>query len=114
GLKSFTYGTGVGYVNENSMISTHNVAFSVTAEVESDSAEGVIAAQGGGTSGWSLYVKGGLPTFHYNFFDVARYSIQSCTPLPKGKSTVRVELTPEVPGVGKPAAVKLLVNGEQV
>ncbi len=60
GLKSFTYGPGVGYINESSMMSTHNVPFSVTAEVEAESgtAEGVIAAQGGGTSGWSLYVEG--------------------------------------------------------
>jgi arylsulfatase len=116
GLKSFTYGPGVGYINENSTISTHNVPFSITAEVEagSGSADGVIAAIGGKTSGWSLYVKGGQPTFYYNFFDVAGYRVQSSTPLPKGKSTVRVEFTPEEPGYGKPAAVKLLVDGKQV
>jgi arylsulfatase len=116
GLKSFTYGPGVGYINESSMLNTHNVPFSVTAQVEagSGSPDGVIAAFGGGTSGWSLYVKDGRPTFYYNFFEVAGYRVESATRLPKGKSTVRVEFTPEAAGYGKPAAVKLLVDGAQV
>ncbi len=115
GLKSFTYGPGVGFIQESAAINTHNVAFSITAELEADSntADGVIAAEGGKTSGWSLYVKDGLPTFYYNFFEVAGYRAQSSTPLPKGKSTVRVEFTPEEKGFGKPAGVKLFVNGEQ-
>jgi arylsulfatase A-like enzyme len=116
GLKSFTYGTGVAYVNENATLSTHNVPFSITAEVDANSAaaDGVIAAIGGGTSGWSLYLKGGQPTFYYNFFEISGYRVQSTTPLPKGKSTVRVEFTPEEAGLGKPATVKLLIDGKQV
>jgi arylsulfatase len=116
GVTSFTYGPGVGYISESSFINTHNVPFSITAEVEAETgaAEGVIAAIGGGTSGWSLYVKDGRPTFYYNFFDVAGYRVQSSTQLPRGKSTVRVEITPEEAGYGKPAAVKLLIDGNQV
>ena len=116
GLKSFTYGTGVAYVNETATLSTHNVPFSITADVDADSAasDGVIAAIGGGTSGWSLYLKGGRPTFYYNFFEIAGYRVESPTALPKGKSTVRVEFTPEETGLGKPATVKLLINGKQV
>lgn len=116
GVKSFTYGPGVSYINENSFINTHNVAFSVTAEVDSatGTTDGVLAAVGGRTSGWSLYVKDGRPTFYYNFFEVAGYRVQSSVPLPQGKSTVRVELAPEEPGYGKPAAVKLFVDGKEV
>src|SRR6185503_16008392 len=72
-----------------------------------------ITAMGGKTSGWSLYLKDGKPTFYYNFFEVADYRAQSSTPLPKGKSTVRVEFTPEETGYGKPAGVKLFVNEKQ-
>jgi arylsulfatase len=116
GLTSLTYGPGVSYINESSFINTHNVPFSVTAEVEAntDAANGVIAAMGGGTSGWSLYVKEGLPTFYYNFFEVAGYRVQSSTRLAKGRNTVRVEVTPESAGYGKPATVKLLVDGKEV
>lgn len=116
GLKSFTYGAGVNYIQESAAINTHNVAFSVTAEIDagSDAADGVIAAMGGKTSGWSLYVKNGIPIFYYNFFAVAAYRAQSSTALPMGKSIVRVEFEPEEKGYGKPAGVKLLLNGAEV
>ena len=115
GLTSFTYGPGVGYISESATLNTHNVAFSVTAELEADDepANGVLAAIGGKTSGWSLYVKDGRPTFYYNFFEIAGYRAQSSTLLSKGKHTVRVEFNPEEKGYGKPAAVKLFVDGEQ-
>jgi arylsulfatase len=115
GLKSFTYGPGVGYINPNSAPNTHNVPFSIAAEIESSTgaSDGVIAAIGGKTAGWSLYVKDGRPVFYYNFFDVAGYRAQSSAPLPHGKSTVRVEFTPEEAGYGKPAAAKLFIDGKE-
>jgi len=115
GLKRFTYGPGVGYIQESAAINTHNVAFSITAQLEAGEipVNGVIAAMGGRTSGWSLYVKDGQPAFYYNFFEVAGYRAQSSSPLPKGKSAVRVEFTPEEKGYGKPATVKLFVDGKQ-
>ena len=73
----------------------------------------MLAAIGGVTSGWTLYVKNGKPAFDYNFFEVERYRTQSSEALPSGKSTVRVELTPVEPGPAKPATVKLFVNGKQ-
>jgi arylsulfatase A-like enzyme len=115
GLSSFTYGPGVAYIGPNDTISTNNVAFTINADLDagSGSEDGVLAAMGGKTAGWSLYVKDGRPTFYYNFFGVAGYRAQSSTPLPAGKSTVRVEFTPEEKGYGKPADVKLFVNGQQ-
>ena len=115
GLTSFTYGPGVAYIGPNSTLSTTNVPFEITADIDAvaGEADGVIAAIGGKTAGWSLYVKDGLPTFYYNFFEVAGYRAQSSTPLPQGKSTVRVEFTPEEKGYGKPAAVKLFMNGKE-
>src|SRR5262245_65848006 len=68
---------------------------------------------GGKTSGWSLYVRNGRPVFYYNFFSTAGYRAESLEPLPEGKSTVRVEFTPEENGYGKPAVARLLINGRQ-
>jgi arylsulfatase len=115
GLKKFSYGPGVSGISESAVLNTHGVPFSVTAEVEVGDAgsEGVLAAIGGITSGWSLYVKDGKPTFYYNFFEVDHARIQSSEALPKGKSTVRMELTPVEPGPGKPADVKLFINGKE-
>ncbi len=115
GLKTFTYGPGVTGLSESAVLDTHAVPFSVTADVEVGDAgsEGVLAAIGGITSGWSLYVKDGKPTFYYNFFEVDHARIQSSESLPKGKSSVRMEFTPVEPGPGKPADVKLFVDGKE-
>jgi hypothetical protein len=115
GLKKYTYGPGVSGISESAVLNTHGVPFSVTAEVEVGDAgsDGVLAAIGGITSDWSLYVKDGKPTFAYNFFEVDHARIQSSESLPKGKSTVRVEFSPVESGPGKPAAVKLFVNGQE-
>ena len=115
GLKSFSYGPGATNISEPATLNTHGVPFSVTAEIEADGdgAAGVLAAVGGVTSGWSLYVKEGKPTFHYNFFEVEETQVRSTEPIPAGKSTVRVEVTPVEPGPGKPATVKLFINGKQ-
>jgi len=116
GLTTFTYRQGVGFIGPNATLSTHNVPFSITAEVDAGtaSADGVIVAIGGKTAGWSLYVKEGRPTFYYNFFDVAGYRVQSTTPMPAGPCTLRVDVTPDAPGYGKPAQVKLFMDGKEV
>jgi arylsulfatase len=115
GVKKFSYGPGVTGLSESAVLDTHAVPFSVTAEVEVDNdlGEGVLVAIGGITSGWSLYIKDGKPTFSYNFFEVDHARIQSSESLPKGKSTVRMEFTPVEPGPGKPADVKLFVDGKE-
>lgn len=115
GLSTFTYGPGVAYIGPSATLSTASVPFTITAEIDTsaDKTDGAIVAFGGKSAGWSLYIKDGKPTFYYNFFGVAGYRAQSSTPLPSGKNTVRVEITPEEKGYGKPADAKLFVNGKQ-
>lgn len=108
-------GPGVTGISEGAVLNTHNTAFTITADVEigEHGSEGMLAAIGGVTSGRSLYVKDGKPTFYYNFFEVDHARIQSSETLPMGKASARVEFTPVEPGFGKPAEVKLFVNGKQ-
>ena len=56
---------GMGRLSENSIVSTKNKSYAITADVEvpKSGAEGVIIAQGGNTDGWSLYAKGGKPKY---------------------------------------------------
>jgi hypothetical protein len=114
GLTSFTYGRGVACIAPNAMLTTNNVAFSITAEINAGTgaADGVIAAIGGKTSGWSLYVKDGQLTFYYNFFDVAGYRavVHAAS---AGQEHRARGADAEEPGYGKPAAVKLFVDGQQ-
>jgi len=116
GLKKFTYGPGVTGISEAAVLNTHDVPFSITADVQvgEGGADGVLAAIGGIIAGWSLYVIDGKPTFYYNFFDVDHAKIQSSETLSPGKATIRVEFTPVEPGPGKPANVKLLINNKEV
>jgi arylsulfatase len=87
----------------------------ITAElvVPPKGCEGVITCCGGGSIGWSLYVLDGKPTYHLNFFDFERTSIQGQEPLPTGKVTVKLEyesLGPLQGLISKGAKVRLFVN----
>ncbi|MCU0790109.1 MAG: sulfatase-like hydrolase/transferase, partial [Nitratireductor sp.] len=115
GRKSFTYGPGVTGISESTVLNTHMVPFTVSAEivVGENGPDGVLAAMGGIISGWSLYVKDGKPTFHYNFFNVDHTNIRSEEALSPGPNTISVEFRPEEPGPGKAAGVTLFVNGRE-
>jgi arylsulfatase len=67
-------------------------SFTMTADVDvpAGGADGVLAAQGGVTGGFALYVKDGRPTFAHNYFGEAVYVVRG-EKLPAGKSQVRAE-----------------------
>jgi hypothetical protein len=69
GRMTLTVYEGMIGMKENAFINTKNISYSITAEVEvpATGATGVILAQGGTHSGWSLYVKNGTPKFAYNY-----------------------------------------------
>jgi arylsulfatase A-like enzyme len=113
GLKKITYGPGITGISESSVLNTHNAPFSVTANIQimdDQNMDGVLAAIGGISSGWSLYIKNGKPTFYYNYFEVNSYRIQSSEALKKGNTTIRVDFVPTEIGYSKPASVKLYIN----
>jgi hypothetical protein len=110
GLKSFSYGPGTTNISKSAVLNTHGVA---QIETTGASDDGVLAAIGGISSGWMLYLKDGKPASDYNFFEVERYRTGASAALPRGKSTVRVDFTPVEPGPAKPATVKLFSNGKQ-
>jgi arylsulfatase len=115
GVKSFSYGPGVTGIGEGAFLNTHG-AFSITANVDlpETPGDGVLAAIGGVISGWTLYVKDGKPTFHYNYFNVDRVSIRSSEVLGPGKASIKVEVTPVSPQPGSAADVRMLVDGKEV
>lgn len=85
----------------------------ITAEVmvPKGGAQGVIAACGGYSSGWSLYIKDGKPHFAYTFFDLANSQIDGTTAIPEGKVTLKTEYTAVGP-MEKGGALRLFVNGK--
>jgi arylsulfatase len=95
---------------------THTIAADLT--IPEKGVEGVITAAGGIDGGWSLYVKDGKLTYHYNLADFEHFTVQAKEPLPSGKVAVKLEYTSKglKPGgtMNNGATVKLYMNGKPV
>jgi arylsulfatase len=72
--------------------------------------EGVIAAVGGMTGGFAMFIKDGKLQFDYNYLDGVHYNLASA-PLPNGKAELKFKFikTKEFGGTGE-----LYVNGQKV
>jgi arylsulfatase len=102
-------------MKENAFINMKNTSYAITADVETppSGASGVILAQGGSHSGWSLYVKDGKPRFAYNFLGNVT-TISSVERLPGGHATVAYDFVYDGgnPGVGGTGTI--LIDGKKV
>ena len=116
GRKSLTVYDGMFSIPENAFINIKNSSFSITADVVATDqpVNGVLVAQGGRFGGWSLYVKDGKPTFHYNFLGLKRFTVASDKPLAPGKATIVFDFAYDGGGPGKGGTGTLFVNGEKV
>jgi arylsulfatase len=116
GRTSLTVYEGMAGMSENVFINTKNRSHTITAEVEipKGGANGVILAQAGRFGGWSLYLKDGKPTYHYNFLGLSRFTIAAATPVPAGKVTIRYEFAYDGGGLAKGGLGSIFVNGAKV
>ena len=107
---------GMGRLTESSIINYKNKSHAVTAEVvvPPSGAEGVIIAVGGIIGGWSLYAKDGKPRYHYNFFDLDRYTVEGASKIPPGTHQVRMEFKYDGGGLAKGGTVTLYLDGKKV
>ena len=107
---------GMGRLSENSVVSTKNKSYAITADVDvpKAGAEGVIVAQGGSTNGWSLYAKGGKLKYCYNFFGITLTFVESTEPIAAGHHQVRVEFKYDGGGLAKGGGVTLYIDGKAV
>jgi len=86
---------------------SHTITTTLTLE---GGEEGVIAACGGFTGGYTLFIKDGRARYAYNFYNGVYWELES-PPLPRGEVTIEFRFTKTAPFVGTGA---LFVNGEQV
>lgn len=116
GRKSLTVYDGMTGMSENVFLNLKNLSYTIDAEIDvpKGGANGVIIAQAGRFGGWSLYVKGGKPTYTYNFLGLQRFTITASKPLPVGKSTLRFEFAYDGGGPGKGGMGSLFVNGQMI
>lgn len=115
GRKSLTLYPGMIGMKENAFIDVKNRSSSITAELEIPKAtvSGVILAQGGAHSGWSLYVKDGKPAFVYNFLGKVT-TISANERLPAGPVTVTYDFAYEGDKPGGGGKGTISINGEPV
>ncbi|MGW5239253.1 arylsulfatase [Monashia sp. NPDC004114] len=107
---------GMSRLGENCVLNIKNKSHSVTAQLQipEGGAEGVVISQGGAFGGWSLYVKSGKPTYHYNFLGLHRFTIEAGTQIPAGDHQLRMEFTYDGGGLGKGGTVTLYVDGDRI
>ena len=116
GRTSMTLAEGMTGMMESVFINVKNKSKTITAEIEvpAGGANGTLLAQGGRFGGWSLYVKDGVPAYHYNFLGLRQTSISAAKPLAPGKATIRFDFANDGGGPGKGGIGTLFVNGEKV
>jgi arylsulfatase len=107
---------GMSRLSENSLVDVKNASHAVTADivVPDGGASGVLLAQGGAFSGWSLYLHEGRPKYCYSLFGMQRFEAEAESPVPPGKHQVRMEFAYDGGGLGKGGTASLYVDGENV
>jgi arylsulfatase len=106
----------MGRLSESSVINIKNKSYSITAEVvvPESGAHGVIIAQGGRFSGWSLYAKDGKLKYCYNLLGVRLFYTESNKTVPPGQRQVRLEFKYDGGGLAKGGSASLYLDGEKV
>ncbi|WP_454711878.1 arylsulfatase [Cupriavidus nantongensis] len=114
GRTSMTFLPGSVGVPESALPKTYNRSWSVTATVDAgEQARGVIAALGGHSAGWSLYLDGqGHPVFTYRLFDLKTVTLRGAAPLAPGHHELRFDFSYDGGGYARGAEVQLLVDGK--
>lgn len=111
--RRFTYFPGAVRLAETAAPNTKNRSHRIDIHIEQPG-DGVLLAEGGQSAGFVLYVKDGVPVYHYNFFDVERTEIASNTPLPAGPCKVSFEFGYDGGGAGKGGEAVLFVDDKEV
>jgi len=116
GRTSLTVYEGMTGLSENVFLNVKSRSHTITAEVEipAHGANGVILCQAGRFGGWSLYFKGGKPTYTYNFLGLQRYTIAASEAVAAGKATIRFVFVYDGGRPGSGGTGTIVVNGKNV
>ncbi len=114
--KTFVLYPGTVRVPEGSAPNLKARSHRITAEFEvpPSGVEGVIVCSGGGSGGYSLFVRDGRLVYENNFFARQRDVIRSNEPLPIGPVSAVFEYVQEGKGWGDGGSATLSVNGKTV
>lgn len=115
GRTSITYPGNTRGVPESALPRIFNRSWRVAATVDTgDAAKGVIAALGGSSAGWSIYLDADRrPAFTYRLFDLKTVTLRG-EPLAPGKHELRLDFNYDGGGFARGGALVLSVDGKQV
>lgn len=114
---SITLAEGMTGMSESAFLNIKNKSKIITAEIdipEGTIANGTVIAQGGRFGGWSLFVKDGVPGYHYNYLGLEQTAINATESLAAGKHTIRFEFAYDGGGPGKGGTGILFVDDKKV
>ncbi len=117
GRTSLTLAEGMTGMTENVFINIKNKSKTITAEIEVPEgtvANGTIIAQGGRFGGWSLYIKDGVPGYHYNFLGLEQFPIVATEKVKPGKNVIRFEFAYDGNGLGKGGTGTIYLDDNKV
>ena len=96
----------------NLIAGSHTVEAKIT--VPEGGGQGVLCAQGGRFSGWSLYLHDGRPVYCHNIAGTVIEHVRASEPLAPGQHTVLLSFDYDGGGLGKAATITLHVDGRTV
>jgi arylsulfatase A-like enzyme len=109
------FGPGTRGIPESSLPKTYNRSYSVTATLDSKAgAQGVVAALGGSSAGWSLWLDAGVPVLSYRLFNIQTVTLRGKAPLAPGAHTLRFDFDYDGKGYAKGGTVRFSVDGAAV
>jgi arylsulfatase len=114
GRNSVTFGEGMKGMAVDVFISTKNVSYTITADVDvTANGNGVIVCQGGRFGGISFYLKSGKPVFTYNYLGLQSYNVTSSQAMTPGKHTVVYDFKYDGGGLGQGGVGTITVDGKK-
>lgn len=113
GRKVMRFGPGTVGVPESALPKTYNKSFSVTANLDSaKDAQGVVAALGGSSAGWSLWIDtDGTPVLTYRLFNIKTVNLRAAKPLAPGAHQLKFDFDYDGKGFAKGGTVRFSVDG---
>ncbi|MXO74315.1 sulfatase-like hydrolase/transferase [Altererythrobacter aerius] len=116
GRTSVTYHMGAVGIPEAALPRVYNRSWSLSATVDvTDASSGVIAAVGGSSAGWSLYLDAERrPVFSYRLFNIQQLALRGDAPLAPGQHDLRMDFDYDGSGYAKGGQLSLSADGTKV
>ncbi|MGD1171496.1 arylsulfatase [Mycobacterium seoulense] len=116
GHNSVAYFAGHVRIPEPVTLGFTSTSFELQAQltIPAGCAQGVVISIGGAMAGWSLYLRGGIPQFVYNYLGHELTTVAAAEPLPEGPVALRLLFDYDGGGLGRGASVSLHVDDAEV